>query len=280
MLLSEAFDLYLSEVIHFSNQSPRTAESNELVKNMAVKYFGDIPLCELKYEQIVQFKYALEKKGLAQNTIRLYILGIRRVLRHLQKRGEPCLQYDSIPIPKRAQTLPRSVSPEVVMKMLESTGLVRNKLVISMLYSSGARLSEICRLNIEDIREDKFTVYGKGGKYRICYLDARTKMYLHIYLDSRTDSDPALLLGSTGKRMRGAAIQDMFKYVRKAAKITQPVSPHCMRHAYATNLLKNGCHLYTLSRLMGHESPQTTAIYLSLEDTELEEAYKKFHKTT
>lgn len=280
MLLSEAFDTYLLEVIQFTNQSPKTAESNELVRKCLIKILGDIEVSDLNFEHIVKFKKCLEDRELAPNTIRLYILGVRRVLRHLQKRGYKCLQYDSIPIPKRQRTLPKAVDPEIVIKMLSATSLLRNKLIISLLYSSGARLSELCNLDISDIRDNKFTVYGKGGKYRICYLDLRSKEYLKMYLKTRNDNNPALIIGNTGKRIRTIQVQEIFKYVRKAAKIQQPVSPHCMRHSYATNLLKNGCHLYTLSRLMGHESPQTTAQYLTLEDNELEEAYYKYHKTS
>jgi len=153
----------------------------------------------------------------------------------------------------------------------------RNKAIIALLYSSGIRVSELCALNIADIRGDTFTVNGKGNKLRPCFIDKRAKYWLEVYLSERTDNHEALFLTQTGERMTCGRVQEIFKYMRKAANIKEPIHPHTMRHSYAVNLLKNGCHLFTLSKLMGHSSVQTTQAYLQLEDPELKEAYLRYH---
>lgn len=277
MLLSEAFTVYRDEVIYFTNQSPKTAEIHEITLQHLIRLIGDIPVCDLEFTHVMKLKTKLEEQGRSQNTIRLYIIRLRNVIHYLNKKGIDCISYEIITVPKRIDTAPKAATEEEISLMINSTGMLRNKALISLMYSSGARVSEICRLDISDIRDDKFTVYGKGNKNRICFIDQRAKIYLDEYLSKRTDNHPTLFLNREGGRMTPGKVQEVFKYVRKSAGITKPITPHSMRHSYATNLLKNGCHLYTLSRLMGHASTQTTATYLSLENPELQEAYKRFH---
>jgi integrase/recombinase XerD len=277
MLLSEAFAVYAAEVISYRNQSSATAKTNARALQLFVQAVGDIEVCSLRFEQVVLYKRYLESSGLSQNTIRLYIINLRNVIHYLNQKGIECINYEIIGLPKSQAVTPKIITEKEVQLLINSTKILRNKVIISLLYSSGVRVSELCRLKRDDIREDKFTIYGKGGKYRLCFIDKRTQRLLEQYLATRTDDMPQLILSRGGRSMTPLKVQNIFKAVRRQSGIKTQVSPHTLRHAFATDLLKNGCHLYTLSRLMGHASTRSTEIYLHLQDPELEAAYKKFH---
>lgn len=279
MTIKEAFERYCEDVIQYKNQSLRTKESHRQVCEKFIKYAGNIDVLEITFELIRTWKLSLEAEGLATNTIRLYIIKIRNVLKYLRLRDIPCLKYQLVDVPKRDSRPPVIATEQEIEKMIHSTSLLRNKAIIALLFASGIRVSELCRLNRGDIRDKTFSVYGKCGKARPCFIDQRAKYYLELYLKERKDNLPPLFLNQAHGRMTPKKVQDMFIYVRKAAGITKPIHPHTMRHSYATNLMKNGCHIYSLSRLMGHSDIQTTAIYLTLEDPELKEVYNKYHTT-
>ena len=277
MLLSEAFACYRRDVIVYRNQARKTEENHNVTAKTFIRFVGDIEVSQLTFEQIRSFTEHLRCKGRSENTIRGYIIKIRNVIGYLNLLGIDTIKKDLINVPRRVETAPTVIDASLVEKLIKSTSMTRNKAIIALFYSSGIRVSELCALNISDIREDTFTVNGKGNKLRPCFIDKRAKYWIEVYLSERTDNHEALFLTQTGERMTSGRVQEIFKYMRKAAKIKQPIHPHTMRHSYAVNLLKNGCHLFTLSKLMGHSSVQTTQAYLQLEDPELKEAYQKYH---
>lgn len=277
MLLSEAFACYRRDVIVYRNQARKTEENHNITAKVFINFVGDIEVSQLTFDHIRSFTDHLRSHGRCENTIRGYVIKIRNVIGYLNILGIETIKKDLISVPKRVEATPTVIDSCLVEKLIRSTSMCRNKAIIALLYSSGIRVSELCSLNIADIRGDTFTVNGKGNKLRPCFIDKRAKYWIECYLAERTDNHEALFLTQTGERMTCGRVQEIFKYMRKAAKIKEPIHPHTMRHTYAVNLLKNGCHLYTLSRLMGHSSVQTTQAYLQLEDPELKEAYKRYH---
>lgn len=277
VLLSEAFRNYRRDIIVYRNQARKTEENHNITAKVFINFVGDIEVSQLTFEHIRSFAEHLRKLGRSENTIRGYIIKIRNVIGYLNLLGIETIKKDLIVVPKRVETTPTVLDASLVEKLIKSTSMTRNKAIVALLYSSGIRVSELCALNIADVRGDTFTVNGKGNKLRPCFLDKRAKYWIECYLAERKDNNEALFLTQTGERMTCGRVQEIFKYMRKAAKIKQPIHPHTMRHTYAVNLLKNGCHLFTLSKLMGHASVQTTQAYLQLEDPELKEAYKKYH---
>jgi len=280
MLLSVAFACYARNVIAFRNQSKKTEEHHLVTLKSLVGYLGDIPITCLSFDKVRDWKLSMEARNLSAITIRGYLIKLRVVLAYLHSKGYSVLPPEQIPLPKRVDRVPDIVSPEQVQLLINSTRKARNKAIISMLYSTGLRVSELCALNRIDIQEDYFTVIGKGGKSRICFIDKRTRRLLNRYLSKRSDNDPSLFISPLiGARMTPGGVQELFKYARKKAGFDFPVHPHTLRHSFATNLMANGCHIYTLSRLMGHASISTTQIYLHLADPQLGEEYKKYHTT-
>lgn len=274
MTLSEAFDAYCMDVIVYGNQSPKTEENHRIVKKNLLLYFGDIDICTLTFPMIRDWKLDLDK-GRSSDTVRNYIIKLRVVLAYLRKQGVDCIDPDIVAIPKRHDKVPDFITKEEVVKLIDATSKVRNKAIISLLFSSGVRVSELCKLDIGDIKDGRFTIIGKGGKARLCFVDKRSALYIKKYLRSRKDNENALFMSSWG-RMTPGNVQEIFKYARKKADLPN-VHPHTMRHSFATNLLSTNMNLRHVQVLMGHASLETTQMYLHVTDPDLEEAYANHH---
>lgn len=277
MKLSEAFDLYEKDYIRFANQSKRTLETHQYVKKNLVQFIGDIGINKLSVEQISDWKENLEKER-SQNTVRCYIMRIRDVLSYCNKRGIKSLNVDLVPLPKRKETVPIFLTENEVAKMIECAPNIRAKFVISLLYASGIRLSEFISLNQGQIIDRRFTVIGKGDKARLCFIDDRTNKLMEEYLATRTDHDSALVVSyEHKKRMTATNVQLIIRNAAKRAGIAKKVTPHTLRHSYATNFLKNNGNIRYLSQSMGHASLNTTAMYAHVVDMDLERQYRQFH---
>lgn len=279
MLISQAFELYRRDVISFRNQSHKTEEHHLVALKSIINFCGDIPLEQLDFEVVRQWKLSLEKRHLANETVRGYLVRLRCVLAHQRVRGEFCLDPARVPLPKRVQRVPNFLTSEQVSLLIDSTGSLSAKAIISLLYASGIRVSELCGLNRGDLRPDKtFTVVGKGSKARICFMDARAADYIAKYLATRTDGNEALFISRLSKkRVTPSNIQEIFKHLRKKMGYKDTISPHWLRHSFATNLAQNDAHILTISRLMGHASVETTSVYLHISDQRLQEEYQRHH---
>lgn len=278
MLVSEAFNAYASDVIAFRNQSRKTEEHHNVALKSILGFIGDVPISELTFNNVRDWKLSMEARNLSVITIRGYLIKLRVVLAYLESRGIKILSPVQIPLPKRIDTIPEVINPLQVQLLIDSTAKARNKAIISLLYSTGLRVSELCSLNRISVSEDYFTIIGKGGKSRICFIDKRSRRLLGQYLRERRDNDPSLFISPlNGLRMTPGGVQEIFKYARKKAGFDFPVHPHTLRHSFATNLNKNGASLRAIQLMMGHASVQTTQIYLHIYDSELIEDYQKYH---
>ena len=277
MLLSEAFDLYENEFIRMSNQSPRTLEMHQYVKKIFCSYTDDVDVEKLTIKEISDWKKDLERDR-SQNTVRLFVMKLRNVISYLNKRGIETINVDLIPLPKRQETVPVFLTEEEVALMIEYASNLRNKFVISLLYASGIRLSELISLNRGQIVEKRFTVIGKGGKPRLCFIDDRTEKLMEEYLSRRKDNDSALVVSYNFKeRMTKTNIELLVRNTASKAGLTKKVTPHTLRHSYATNFLRNNGNMRYLSYSLGHASMDTTAMYAHVVDYDLERQYQQFH---
>lgn len=283
MKLSEAFDLYKEDYILFINQSNRTLEMHEFVRKNLLEFLSrkyardDIDLADLSYAMVREWKSWLEKTR-GQNTVRGYIIKLREVLGFCKKRRISCIDVDSIPVPKRKQTVPVFLTEQEVSRMITCACNIRSKFVISLLYASGIRLSELISLNQGQIVDKRFTVIGKGGKPRLCFIDDRTEFYMQEYLATRTDHCDALIVTYDHKtRMTATNVQLLVRNAAEKAGLNKKVTPHTLRHSYATNFLKNNGNMRYLAQSMGHASMDTTMMYAHVVDADLEAQYRKFH---
>lgn len=287
--VSEAFELYRKDVIVFRNQSKSNEEKHRWALKYMLEFLGDIPIENLTFEDVRNWKAWLDKGKRNDSTVREYIIRLRVVLRHLQKRGYNVLDYELVSIPKRVVRPPEFLTSKQVADLIYAVGLpargypkinrVRNCAVISLLYASGIRASELRQLNRYDIREDNsFTVQGKGDKVRLCFIDNRTRLLLEDYFRLRTDNNPALFIANqTGQRLSRTALERIFEEARKKVDFNVPLHAHVLRHSYATNLLRNNTNLRYVQVLLGHSSIQTTQLYSHVVDKDLQKIYDEHH---
>lgn len=277
MLLSTASRLYQLDVIRFSNQSAKTEENHLVMTKALIGFLGDVEVESITFSQVRDFKMYLEKSR-SSETVRNYIIKLRVMLRFLKDRGCDVLDPKTIPVPGRTDKVPSYISPADVTLLIASTQKVRNKAIIAVLYASGVRVSELCRMNRMDVHNASFTVVGKGGKARLCFLDGRSIRYLQEYLATRTDNDPALFISDLNKRrVTPGNIQEILKHARARSKLDIPITPHTLRHSFATNLLQNNMNARYVQRLLGHTSLDTTMMYMHVVDVDLESRYKEHH---
>lgn len=285
MKLSEAFDLYIKFAI-MQNQSERVVEHSEYIKRRMIKLLGDIRINKLSLNDIHRWRNNMAYKRLpdgttikrAANSLRTDVIRLRAMLKYMKSIGEKCLNYELIPIPKREDVERDFLYEDEITAMIENAYSLRNKFIISLLYSSGIRLSEFIQLDRNSIKERSFTVIGKGKKMRLCFIDQRTELLMQSYLKTRKDNCPALVVSNIYKqRMTASNVQLLVRNTAKKAGIDKHVTPHVLRHSFATNFIKNNGGIRPLSELLGHRSLDTTAIYTHMVNNELEKQYAKFH---
>lgn len=286
MKISEAFDLYKNNYMFVKGLSRRVLQNQDYVKNRLIKTLGDIDINNLTLDDISRWNTdllfrempdgTLQKR--TNNTIRNDLIRLKMVLRYMRLIGEDCINPELIPVPKREDKCRSFLTPEEVTSMINNATSVRNKLVISLFYASGIRLSELIQLDRDSIYDRQFTVVGKGKKSRTCYIDERTERLMQEYLSSRHDNCPALIISVLNKsRMTPTNVELLIKNSAKKAGITKNVFPHLLRHSFATDFIRSGGNIRYLSPILGHSSINTTMIYTHVVDNDLKKEYEMYH---
>ncbi|MBR3139042.1 tyrosine-type recombinase/integrase [Candidatus Saccharibacteria bacterium] len=277
MKISEAFDLYKNNYMFYKSHSQRVLQNHDYVKQRIADILGDKEVDQITLNDVQKWTCEL-LKGRQWNTVRNDVVRLRAVLKYLRLREVPCLNYELIPVPKREETTRNFLTEEEVTAMIDNTARLRNRFVISLFYSSGIRLSELISLDKDSIQNRTFQVVGKGNKLRICFIDKRTEDLMKEYLASRDDNSPALIISYLHKdRMTPTNIQLIIKNAARNAGISKKVTPHVLRHSFATNFIRNNGNIRYLSVMMGHASVNTTAIYSHVVDNDLYDQYQRYH---
>lgn len=285
MKLSEAFTTYIGGYAAVY-QNPSTVRQINYANKSIIEIIGDKDFCKLEEQDIILWQSKRLEQGINPNTIRGYTEKLRKVIKYHRARGVDCINPEVVYSPPKLNTVMEYLTKKEVDEFIRLAGTkkpgrstynrYKNKAIVATLYSTGLRISELCSLNKDDFRRgDIISLVGKGNKPRIVFVDERAKQAISEYLLLRKDANNALFVTHEGKRISPSKVRETFRIISK--DFGSRVHPHSIRHAYATNLLHNGCHVFTLSRLMGHSSIQSTAKYLHVEDPELLEAHKRFH---
>jgi site-specific recombinase XerD len=229
---------------------------------------------------------------LKRQTQNYYLIALRAFLKYLRKQGVTSLAPETIELAKVGDRGLDLISPAELQRLLDApdtsttTGL-RDRAILELLFSTGLRVSELCALSIDDVdlSRDEFSVRGKGDKLRLVFLSPAAKAAIRAYLTVRQDMHEALLIqhGPRAKqqnelRLSTRAIQRIIKACAIKAGITRKVTPHVLRHSFATNLLQNGADIRSVQALLGHAHIATTQIYTHVTDTHLREVHQKYHK--
>jgi len=196
-----------------------------------------------------------------------------------------------IQTPKRTKSLPKHLNEQEVENLITAFDKkldgklskcaevinLRNKMILALLYSSGLRVSELVYLHTDsvDLRERTIRIRGKGEKDRIVLFDEETKTLIEEYIEKKSDDSPFLFVNRSGNHLTARYIQMMIKDHAKAAGIKKRVTPHILRHSFATHLLKNGVDIRAIQQLLGHANLSTTQIYTSVDMQTLKDVYDR-----
>ena len=258
----ENYDRYLKKFFEFSKISSAGGINEDIVR---------------------KYRLYLNRANLDKPTQNYYVIALRMFLKYLAKRNVESLDAEKIELAKLPQRELDLLSSEDLERLLnapldgargESPKAVRDKAVLEMFFSTGLRISELCNLKIDEInlKRCEFSVRGKGGKIRVVFLSDRAKGAISNYLEKRGSIDNDKLFPVTPR-----SIQRMIKKYAIAAGIAKKVTPHVLRHAFATDLLQNGADLRSVQAMLGHANISTTQIYTHFTDKQLEEVHRAFH---
>ncbi len=229
-------------------------------------------------------------ENLKKRTQNYYLIALRAFLKYLVRRDITSLSPERIElakVPERSLDLISSEELDRLMKAPDGADLksLRDKAILELFFSTGLRVSELCSLPRElDIKKDEFSVRGKGGKVRVVFLSENARQALAAYLKERKDMDDALFVqisknqnDKQSLRLTARSIERIIKHYAIKAGISKKVTPHVVRHSFATDLLQNGADLRSVQALLGHANIATTQIYTHVTDKHLKEIHKKFH---
>jgi site-specific recombinase XerD len=219
--------------------------------------------------QLAGWIQSLSRRGLKGGSVQRHVTAVRSYLKFIG-RGEVAKWLEA---PRRRHTLPKVPNYDEMRRMIDlaTKKSARDGVILEILYGCGLRCSELCDLNVADVYAGVIRVArGKGGKERRVPHNPNLVACLDRYLATRPGVQPTdpLILGRTGKRIRRLGVWTRVSRYGQRAGIAFDVYPHTFRHAFATHLLRAGVDLLVIARLMGHESPDTTALYLHLDPQE------------
>ena len=260
---------------------------------------------DLTPEILRKFRLRLNRFDDNQNHERLsaltqsyHLIALRGFLKYLAKRGIHSLDPSLVDLPRAAKKQVTFLHFDEVERLLAEipidteTGL-RDRAIIELLFSGGLRVSELCNLNRDSINlaRREFMVRGKGKKDRPIFIDQTTADHLEEYLSARSNTLPALFLNNSSnqnipdtsgdfRRLSPRSIERIIQKYARLAGITKHVTPHTLRHSFATDLLMNGADLRSVQSLLGHANIATTQIYTHITDPHLKEVHEKFHSET
>lgn len=231
-----------------------------------------------------------QKTTLKRKTQNYYLIALRSFLKFLAKRGIKSLSPEHIELAKVGERPLDLISNEELNRLLnapkgDDLKSLRDRAILQMLFSTGLRVSELCSLSRDvDIDADELSIRGKGEKIRVVFISPEARKAVKEYLNKRADIDDALFIRMNREEAKGGdmaldtrSVQRIIKQCAIKAGISKKVTPHVIRHCFATDLLSNGADLRSVQMLLGHSNISTTQIYTHITDSELKRVHKQFH---
>lgn len=224
----------------------------------------------------------------SKKTQNYYMIALRVFLKYLTKREIKSMPRDQIELAKTPERTLDLISPEELSRLLSSPSGntlkdLRDKAILELLFSTGLRVSELCSLtNDFDFKRDEISIRGKGGKVRVVFISEEAKKAVKKYLEARKDMNDALFVQVGDEKEESQAltrrsVERIVKQHAIKAGITKKVTPHVIRHSFATDLLNNGADIRSVQVMLGHANIGTTQIYTHVTDKHLRDIHKKFH---
>lgn len=248
---------------------------------------GKTSFCDTDSEVIFQFLNELQIKNYATSSICRTLIAVKVFYRFLKKEG--AIQVDLarfFETPKLWQLIPEVMTVEEVDSLLAQPEVddfvgARDKAILELLYATGMRVSELCGLRLSDLNDSFVKVRGKGRKERLIPVGARAMQAIDYYLihfrGKVENTDAPLFISQKGKNIHRITIWSRIQLYARSAKIQKTISPHTLRHSFATHLLENGADLRLIQDMLGHEDIGTTDRYTHVANSRLKAAFKNFH---
>jgi site-specific recombinase XerD len=301
MLFVKAKTDFLEYLEIEQNRSQKTIANYDHYLTRLVDFAGDdLTINSIDAELVRKWRLWLNRLGTNTNdelqkaTQNYHLIALRGFLKFCAKRDVTCLQPDKIELArtKRKQvTFLNQEEVERVFKQPNTSTLpgLRDRAILELLFSSGLRVSELVGLDKDHInlKRREFMVRGKGQKDRPIFISPQAAECIQTYLDKRTDTNRPLFIRYGGSkqvdqsgnynRLTARSVQRMVAQYALLAGITKHVSPHTLRHSFATDLLMNGADLRSVQAMLGHSNISTTQIYTHVTDPHLKKVHEKFH---
>ncbi len=283
------------------NRSQKTISNYHHYLTRLVDFAGDIDVKDIDVELIRKWRLWLNRLGtntsdeLQKTTQNYHLIALRSFLKFCAKRGIDALPADKIELARTKRTQVTFLNEDEMSRLLSEPDInteagLRDRAILELLYSSGLRVSELVALNKDHInlKRREFMVRGKGQKDRPIFISPEAAQWIERYLEKRSDNSNPLFVriggskkaDSSGNHLRLTArsIQRMVARYALLAGITKHVSPHTLRHSFATDLLMNGADLRSVQAMLGHSNIATTQIYTHVTDPHLKSVHEKFHR--
>lgn len=302
MLVSKLKTDFLEYLEIEQNRSQKTIQNYDHYLTRLLDFAGDdLKIKDIDTELLRKWRLWLNRLGtntsdeLNKNTQNYHLIALRSFLKYLAKRDIPALASDKVELARVVRKQVTFLSPEELRRIFDQPDLntiagLRDRAILELLFSSGLRVSELVSLDKDHInlKRREFMVRGKGQKDRPIFISETAAEWVQAYLDKRTDNSNPLFIrtGNTGKstdtsgnyyRLTARSIQRLVAKYALHAGITKHVSPHTLRHSFATDLLMNGADLRSVQAMLGHSNIATTQIYTHVTDPHLKEVHSKFH---
>lgn len=282
------------------NRSQKTIANYDHYLTRLSDYAGDIMVKDIDQELVRKWRLWLNRLGtnvndeLQKSTQNYHLIALRSFLKFCNKRGLECMAPDKVELARTKRAQVTFLNEEELGRIFACPDIsteagLRDRAILELLFSSGLRVSELVGLNRDHINltRREFMVRGKGQKDRPVFISSEAADWVTKYLDSRNDTVKPLFIRYGGRktvdttgnfhRLTARSVQRLVAHYALAAGITKHVSPHTLRHSFATNLLMNGADLRSVQAMLGHSNISTTQIYTHVTDPHLKAVHEKFH---
>ena len=282
------------------NRSQKTIENYDHYLTRLVDYAGDIDVKDIDQELVRKWRLWLNRLGtntsdeLQKSTQNYHLIALRSFLKYCAKRDIETMPADKIELARSKRKQVTFLTPEELERLfsepkIDTINGLRDRAILELLFSSGLRVSELVALDRDHInlKRKEFMVRGKGQKDRPIFISDAAAWWLTKYLEKRTDNSRPLFIRYSGSkqvnisgnyyRLTTRSVQRLVARYALLAGITKHVSPHTLRHSFATDLLMNGADLRSVQAMLGHSNISTTQIYTHITDPHLKSVHQKFH---
>lgn len=291
---------YLEYLEIEKNKSPKTVENYGRYLDKFLSFTKITTLNQLTEDLIRQYRLHLNRlkdnrgRSLKKVTQNYHVIALRNFLKYMAKIGIKTVPAERVELGKQEDREVTFLQPNELQRLFDSPkgtelDTLRDKALLTTLFSTGLRVSELCSLNRDeiDVKRGELSVRGKGSKIRLVFLSNEAKKDIRDYVSKRPDIDTALFIRiprtktfskDSDLRLTPRSVQRIIrKYAIRAGIVGKKISPHTLRHSFATDLLRNGADIRSVQVMLGHASVTTTQIYTHVTDKQLREVHERFH---